>query len=112
MHLWNIPHRTVNLTLKGHTDTVNALAFTTNGRTLASGSDDKTIRLWDTSTGTEILNIPSGKIHALAFSMDGKILASINSAFSIQLWDVATGSELTSIAGQNDYGNVLAFSSR
>ena len=110
VHLWNIPHRTVNLTLKGHTDTVNALAFTTNGGTLASGSDDKTIRLWETSTGTEILNMPSGKIHALAFSIDGKILASINSAFSIQLWDVATGSELTSIAGQNDYGNVLAFS--
>ena len=110
VHLWNIPHRTVNLTLKGHTDTVNALAFTTNGGTLASGSDDKTIRLWDTSTGTAILNMPSDKIHALAFSMDGKILASINSAFSIQLWDVTTGSELTSIAGQNDYGNVLAFS--
>ncbi len=110
VHVWNIPHRTVNLTLKGHTDTVNALAFTTNGGTLASGSDDKTIRLWDTSTGTEILNIPSGKIHALAFSMDGKILASINSAFSIQLWDVATGSELTSLEGQNNYGNVLAFS--
>ncbi len=110
VHLWNIPHRTVNLTLKGHTDTVNALAFTTNGGTLASGSDDKTIRLWDTSTGTAILNMPSGKIHALAFSMDGKILASINSAFSIQLWDVATGSELTSIEGQNNYGNVLAFS--
>ena len=110
VHLWNIPHRTVNLTLKGHTDTVNALAFTTNGGTLASGSDDKTIRLWDTSTGTEILNMPSGKIHALAFSMDGKILASINSAFSIQLWDVGTGSQLTSIEGQNNYGNVLAFS--
>ena len=110
VHLWNIPHRTVILTLKGHTDTVNALAFTPNGNMLASGSDDKTIRLWETSTGTEILNMPSGKIHALAFSMDGKILASINSAFNIQLWDVATGSELTSIEGQNNYGNVLAFS--
>lgn len=110
VHLWNIPHRTVNLTLKGHTDTVNALAFTPNGNMLASGSDDKTIRLWDTSTGTEILNMPSGKIHALAFSMDGKILASINSVFRIQLWDVGTGSQLTSIEGQNNYGNVLAFS--
>lgn len=110
VHLWNIPDRTMNLTLKGHTDTVNALAFTTNGGTLASGGDDKTIRLWETRTGTEILNIPSGKIHALAFSMDGKILASINNAFSVQLWDVATGSELTSIEGQNDYGNVLGFS--
>lgn len=110
VHLWNIPHRTVNLTLKGHTDSLSALAFTPNGRTLASGGDDGTIRLWEASTGTEILNLQSGKISALTFSMDGKILASIDKAFSIQLWDVATGDKLISIEGQNDYGNVLAFS--
>ena len=110
VHLWNIPHRTVNLTFKGHTNDVNALAFTPNGRILASGSADETIRLWDTSTGTQILNLRSGRIHALVFSMDGKILASIDSTFNIQLWDAATGSQLTSIEGQNNDGNVLAFS--
>ena len=113
LHLWNIPHRTVNLTLKGHTDTVNALAFTAEGQTLASGSDDGTIRLWETSTGTEILKLESGKTRALAFSTDGKILASVSSSiriYKIQLWDIATGSLLTSIKGENNPENVLAFS--
>ena len=110
LHLWDIPDRELNFTLKGHTDNVNALAFTANGKMLASGSDDGTIRLWDASTGTQILNLRSGKTHALAFSMDGKILANIDSTFSIQLWAAATGSKLTSIEGQNDYGNVLVFS--
>ena len=113
VHLWNIPHRTLNLTLKGHTDNVNALAFTPEGKILASGSDDGTIRLWETSTGTETLKLQSGKTRALAFSTDGKILASVSSSikiYKIQLWDVATGSQLTSIKGQNDSPNVLAFS--
>ena len=108
--VWEVPDGKSHFTLKGHTAKVNALAFTPNGHRLASGSNDKTIRLWDTSTGTEILNIPSGKIRALAFSMDGKVLASVSSAFSIELWDVATGSQLTSIKGQNGYGYGLAFS--
>lgn len=113
VHLWNIPHRTVNLTLKGHTDNVNALAFTPEGQILASGSDDGTIRLWETSTGTEILKLESGKTRALVFSTDGKTLASVSSSikiYKIQLWDIATGSLLTSIKGENNPENVLAFS--
>ena len=48
--VWEDPRRQSQLTLKGHTDNIIALAFTSNGKTLASGSDDKTIRLWDVST--------------------------------------------------------------
>ena len=110
VHVWNIPDRTLNLTLKGHTDKVNALALTCDGKMLASGSDDGTIQLWDISIGLPTLSLPAGKTHALVFSSDGNILASINRTFDIQLWDVATGSQLTSIEEQNDYGNVLAFS--
>ena len=108
--VWEDLHRRVHITLKGHTDKINVLALTPNGDTLASGSDDGTIRLWDTSTGTQISSIRSSKTDALAFSMDGKILASINNAVSIQLWDVGTGEQLTSLNGQNEPVTNLTFS--
>ena len=108
--LWEVPHGKSQFTLKGHTDKVNVLAFTPNGHTLASGSEDGTIRLWDASTGTQILSLPAGKTNALAFSMDGKTLASISSTFSIQLWDTTTGNQLTTFKGQNGTANVLVFS--
>ena len=108
--VWEDPRRQSQLTLKGHTDNIIALAFTSNGKTLASGSDDKTIRLWDVSTGTQMSSLRSGKVRALAFSMDGKILASIGNSVNIQLWDTATGSQLKSLIGQNGNVFVLVFS--
>ena len=110
VHIWDIPDRKLNLTLKGHTDKVNALALTRNGKMLASGSDDGTIQLWDISIGIPTLSLPAGKTGALAFSNDGKILASANNSDSIQLWDVTTGRQWTSLKSQNGYITVLAFS--
>ena len=110
VHLWETPHGKLHFTLKGHTDKVNALAFTHQGHTLASASDDGTIRLWDASTGTQMLSLPSGKTRALAFSTDGKILASISGAANIQLWDIATGNKRTALKGQSSFSDALAFS--
>ena len=108
--VWEDPRRQSQLTLKGHTDNIIALAFTSNGKTLASGSDDKTIRLWDVSTGTQMSSLRSGKVRALAFSMDGKTLASVSNFSQIQLWNISTGRQLTSLKEQNDSVTVLAFS--
>ena len=110
--LWEVPDGKLQFWLKGHTDRINALTFTPNGRLLASASDDKTIRIWDASIGTEILDIPSHKCHALAFSLDGKILASasLSKKDTILLWDIVTGEQLRSLNGQKGYINILAFS--
>ena len=110
VHVWDIPDRKLNLTLKGHTDKVNALAFTPDGKMLASGSDDGTIQLWDISIGVPTLSLRAGKTGALAFSSDGKMLASANNSDSIQLWDVTTGRQWTSLKSENGYITVLAFS--
>ena len=110
VHLWETPHGKLHFTLKGHTDKVNALAFTHQGHTLASASDDGTIRLWDASTGTQMLSLPSGKTRALVFSTDGKILASISGAANIQLWDIATGNKRIALKGQSSLSDALAFS--
>ena len=108
--LWEVPDGKLHFSLKGHTDYINALAFTSNGKMLASGSDDGTIRLWDASTGTEMLNLSSEKTQTLAFSANRKMLASGSKDGKIHLWDITTGKQLSPLKGQKEYCSVLAFS--
>ncbi len=79
--------------LKGHTESVNSVAFSPDGRILASGSRDKTIRLWNVEEGKQIVELVELKGHtdsvsSVAFSPDGKILASGSRDKTIILWDV------------------------
>jgi WD40 repeat protein len=70
-------------------------AFSPNGQTLATASNDHTIRIWDTGTGRQrfCLTGHTSPVHALAFSHDGRVLASAGSDDTIRLWDPATGKE-------------------
>jgi WD40 repeat protein len=89
------PAPKVNLTpgiLKGHSGPVWCIAFSPSGSILASGSTDKTIKLWDTKSETEIATLTghSSQVAALAFSGDGKRIASGGTDGSIRVWDVAS----------------------
>ncbi|AVH66905.1 WD40 repeat-containing protein [Nostoc sp. 'Peltigera membranacea cyanobiont' N6] len=80
------------LTLEGHTNWIRSVAFSPDGEILVSGSDDKTVRLWNTTTGQFLRSLQGHKerVWSVAFSPDGKTVASSSEDKTVRLWNVHT----------------------
>ncbi|MDB9445461.1 trypsin-like peptidase domain-containing protein [Anabaena sp. CS-542/02] len=96
-------------TITGHSGAVTSVAFSPDGKTLASGSWDDTIKLWDVATGREIATLTG---YSPVFSPDGRTLASGSGDGIIRLWDIATGREIATLTGYSPVfspdGKILA----
>jgi WD40 repeat protein len=80
-------------TLEGHSDSVNSVAFSHDSTRLASGSNDRTIRIWDAGSGERLQTLEghSDSVNSVAFSHDSTRLASGSIDRTIRIWDAGSG---------------------
>ena len=95
-------------TLKGHRGHVFSVAFSPDGRLIASGSSAKTVRLWDVQKQKEIATFKghAGGVYSVAFSPDGRSLASGSSDNTVKLWNIQAQQEITTLEGHG--GDVMS----
>ena len=99
--------------LQGHDHRVNSVALSLDGSKIVSGSSDKTIRVWDASTGIEVLPPIRGGdwISSVAFSPDGSKIISGSGDRTIRVWDASTGNKVyPPLRGHDDSVLSIAFS--
>ncbi len=89
------------LVLRGHANRVQAMAFSPDGSRLVTTSWDKTARVWDSRSGTELLTLRghTAELHAVAWSSDGSKLATLSGDGTIKGWNARTGKEEVTITG-------------
>ncbi|CAM3999662.1 WD40 repeat domain-containing protein [Deinococcus frigens] len=110
--LWDLATGRVQGSLRGHGDVVTSLAFDPAGRTLASGSRDRTVRLWDVAQRLPLRTL-SGHgdyVSAVTFSPDGTTLASGSWDSTVRLWTVQTGDLQRELLSQGGPVDAVAFS--
>jgi uncharacterized caspase-like protein len=103
IRLWDAASGRELRTLTVNTAGIRAMAFSPDGRLLASGGDDAVVKLWDTATGREIATLKGHSlgVKAVAFSDDGKLLVSGSDDGSARLWEVNSGETLATLVTLN-----------
>ena len=108
--IWDVDAKKVLRTITGHADCIYAVAFSPDGKSIATSSYDKLIKLWDVNTGSEIRTLKDhiDAVFALAFTPDGKHIISGSADRSVKVWDPATGQRLYTLSDPQDGINTIA----
>ncbi|KAJ6575629.1 WD40 repeat-like protein [Mycena vulgaris] len=95
-----------------HDDSVNSVAFSSDGSRAISGSRDKTIRIWNVSTGKQLQQLDghNDSVNSVTFSSDGSRAISGSHDKTIRIWDVSTGKQLQQLDGHDGWVNSITFS--
>jgi WD40 repeat protein len=114
--LYRVQDRVLRSVIPAHDNRVNAVAFSPDGNLLASGSDDKTVKVWQISQSGRAYSLRytlqghTSWINAVAFSPDGSLLASASHDGTIRLWDTRDGTLVRTITGHSGSVTCIAFS--
>ena len=109
---WQRKMSSGHVTLKGHGGRVTSVAFSSDGKRLASAASGGIVKLWDAATGHESRTLKghTSSVTSAAFSPDGKQLASAASDATVKVWDVATGQESVVLKVHTHVVSSVAFS--
>jgi hypothetical protein len=119
VRIWDVATSRLDATLVGHTDAIWSLAFLDAGRTLSSGSEDRTVRLWEVETGQERIALTGheSRVNGLDYSENEGVLASACDDGNVRLWRAAVderarapqleldSGEASSPVGENEFGD-------
>jgi len=104
VRLWDVASGREIGAIKGHGRGVSKVAFSRDGKLLASGATDNTIKIWDVATRAEVRSLTghTSNIESMDFSPDGRLLASASEDGSTFLWDTKTGEHLLTLISLDD----------
>jgi hypothetical protein len=110
--LVNISVQAMRVLNRAHTATVYCVAFSSDGKQIASAGGDSLVKIWNTETGMlqRTLIGHMGTVRGVAFSPDGKILASSSYDKTIKLWDLKSGKLIRTLQGHTSSVRIIAFS--
>lgn len=102
--MWDIPTRVIKHTFTGHEQDIYSLDFSRNGRHIASGSGDRTVRLWDVEAAQCIMtfSIEDG-VTTVAISPDGRYVAAGSLDKRVRVWDTTTGGDVERLDGPDGH---------
>jgi WD40 repeat protein len=117
--VWDVANGQLVRSFQGHfvlkggatrSASVNAVAFSPDGKWIVSGGSDYSVKLWDLATWSEAQPAKkhAAEVNAVAFSSDGKLIASGSADETIRIWEATTGRELRTLSGHK--GEVLSVS--
>jgi WD40 repeat protein len=107
-----VPLGSLLYTYRGHSAIVNAAAWSPDSKRIASGSDDKTVQVWNATNGGNVFTYRghTDLVEAVAWSPDGKRIASGSFDKTVQVWNAANGDNIFTYKGHSDFVDTVIWS--
>lgn len=104
LKVWDIQSRTIKATFAGHEQDIYSLDFASNGRNIASGSGDHSVRVWDIEFNREVLNLMiEDGVTTVAISPSGEYVAAGSLDKSVRVWEVRSGTLIARLDGMDGH---------